>query len=236
MLGYSALSFAQEEVLLRLNYKKGDVYKIEMKMMNDLGNSNSMNMNFMMNQEIKNVTSEEYTAEAKIKKIVANVSQAGISIQYDSSKKEEELDAMAKMMKPQIDPILNTLIIVKGDKLGNVIETKTIPNLPQNSNLTSQTNNVVYPKKSVKIGDTWNSTKKENGLDFDYTYTVTSITPKNVALKVMGKISGSGEGDLKGEIDIDKKTGIPTESKLDMNIKINGNNFKTSIILLTTKI
>ncbi len=235
LLCLTTIGFSQEKVLLRLNYKKGDVYKVEMKMMNDMGNSNFMNMNFTMSQEIKSVINEEYTAEAKINKIIANVSQSGVSIKYDSSKKEEELDAMAKMMKPQIDPILNTLIMIKGDKLGKIIETKTIPSLPQTSNLTSQANNVVYPKETVKIGDTWNSMRKENGLDFNYTYKVISITPKNVMLDVVGKISGMGNGDLKGKIDIDKSTGIPSESKLDMDIDVKGNKIKTSVILLTTK-
>lgn len=236
LLMISAISFSQEKVLLRYNFKKGDTYKVEMKMLNDMGNSNSIEMNFTMDQEVKSVDSKGvYSSEAKISRIVANMKQSGVSVNYDSNKKEEELDQMGKMIKPQMDKVLKTKIFLKVNAIGEILEAKTEPSLPQTNNLTSQTN-IIYPKEAVKVGDTWSSTRKENGLDFNFTYKVISITRDKVALDVTGTLSGAGTGSIKGKVNVDKETGVSLDSSLNMDINVQGTKVGTNIVLKTTKL
>ncbi|TCI84726.1 DUF6263 family protein [Tenacibaculum sp. M341] len=234
LLLVTTISFSQEKVLLRYKYNKGETYQIKMKMFNDMGNSNSIAMNFVMKQEIKDEVGGVYSAEATIQKIVADMKQSGMVINYDSSKKEEELGQMEKMMKPQMDEALKTVIFIKADELGNVLETKITPSSPTTNGIGNQTN-IVYPKEAVKVGDTWNATKNENGLEFNFTYKVVAISATNVDLDVNGTLAGLGKGDISGKMKLDVSNGMPITSNLTMNMEVSGMKMSTKIDVETTK-
>lgn len=220
LLLVTTITFAQEKVLLRLKYEKGDSYTLNMKMSQNMGSVMSMDMNIAMIQDVKSASSTEYTSEMKITKVVMNMVQQGMPMSYDSTKKAEELDDTGKMMKSQMDPMLKAVITMNVNNLGKVLESKVEPNIPGISDLANQSSNVVYPEKAVAVGDTWTMSKNNKGMDFNFVYKVKSITSKTVLLDVTGKVAGVAAGDIIGTMNIDKKSGVPTESKIDMKMKL----------------
>lgn len=235
LLGVTMVSVGQEKVLLRLNYEKGDAYEMNMKMTQDMGATMSMSSNMTMLQNVKSVSGDEYEIDSKITKIVMNMSQGGMQMSYDSSKKEEELDETGKMMKTQMGPMLQAVITTKSNSLGKVIETKVVPNVPGASDLTQQSNSVVYPEKAVILGDTWSMTKDSKGMKFNFIYKVKAITLKNVSLDISGTVEGLATGNITGFMNVDKKSGLPLTSKINMAMKIQGQDLKTNINMTMVK-
>ena len=235
VIAFTINTNAQESTLLRLNYTKGDSYVTTMKMSQDMGAVMSMDINVVMNMNIAEASADSYVSKMKIAKMSMDMSQGGMNISYDSSKKEEELDAGGKMMKSQMGPILEVIITAKGNNLGEITETTVEPNIPNASDFTNQTSNVIYPKKSLRVGDTWTMNKKDKGMNIDFTYTVKSITNTNVKLDVTGKVSGNATGTVSGNMNIDKSSGVPLNSTIDMNLDLNGNAMITKMVATTVK-
>ena len=226
---------AQESVLLRLNYKKGDSYVMKMKMTQDIGEAMSMDMNMTMSQKIISVTGGNYVTEMKISKMSMDMMQGGMSMAYDSSKSDDELDATGKMMKTQMEPMLKAVITAKGNNIGEVLETTVEPNNLRTADLAKQSNSIVYPKKAVRVGDTWTMTKSEKGNDMNFVYKVKSITNSQVLLDVSGGISGAAEGTIKGNITIDRNSGVPSSSKIEMDMSTQGQEIITSVVSTIVK-
>lgn len=235
LLLVTTITFAQEKVLLRLKYEKGDSYTLDMKMSQNMGAVMSMDMSIAMIQDVKSASSTEYTSEMKITKVVMNMVQQGMPMSYDSTKKAEELDDTGKMMKSQMDPMLKAVITMKGNNLGKVLESKVEPNIPGTNDLANQSSNVVYPENAVAVGDTWTMSKNNKGMDFNFVYKVKSITSKTVLLDVTGKVAGVAAGDIIGTMNIDKKSGVPRESKIDMTMKLQEQDLKTTINITMSK-
>lgn len=238
LLSVSAISMSQEKVLLRLNYKKGDMYSTKMNMHQLMGAGlMEMNMSMVMNQKIVNVldANTKYESEMKIASIKMDMMQSGIQMAYDSSKKDEELDQGAQMMKNQMEPMLKAVIKTKGNNLGEIFETKVEPNLATASEFANQSSNVVYPKNSVKVGDTWTMNKSSKGMNLNFVYKVNTIEAKKVTLGVTGKVIGMATGDIKGSMEVDKKSGIPLVSKINMTMKVQGQDLESKLTMTTTK-
>ena len=81
-------------------------------------------MNIVMDQSITEVTGDSYSATVKFDKMTMDMSQGGMTVYYDSSKQDSELDEAGKMMKTTMEPMLKTVITMKGNSLGEVLETK----------------------------------------------------------------------------------------------------------------
>ena len=101
---------AQESVLLRLNYNKGDNYITNVELSQNMGGQGEMNMNMGMYSTVSNVDDKAIILESKIESIVMTMNQGGMAMNYDSNKTDEELDQMGQMMKSQFDPILQATI------------------------------------------------------------------------------------------------------------------------------
>lgn len=112
---------AQESVLLRLNYKKGETYITSVKMSQDAGTMMSMDINTKMSQKITEVSGSEYTSTMKIVSMEMNMNQGGMSVSYDSTKSDDELDETGKMMKAQMGPMLKAVVTAKGNNLGKYL-------------------------------------------------------------------------------------------------------------------
>ena len=235
LLGVTMVSVGQEKVLLRLNYEKGDTYEMNMKMSQNMGATMSMNTNMIMLQDVKSVSGDEYEIDSKITKIVMNMSQGGMQMSYDSSKKEEELDQTGKMMKAQMGPMLQAVITTKGNNLGKVLETTVVPNVPGASDLTQQSSSVIYPENEVSVGDTWTMNKDNKGMKFNFVYKVKEITLKNVLLDISGTVEGMATGSITGSMNLDKKSGLPLTSKINMAMKVQGQDLKTNVDMTMVK-
>ncbi|WP_428742834.1 DUF6263 family protein [Tenacibaculum sp.] len=232
LLFVSTITLAQEKVLLRLNYEKGDSYTMNMKMAQVMGMGAMTNdMDIQMKYDITNASKDTYESTAKYTKMVMNMKQGAMNMSYDSTKKDEELDEAGKMMKSQMKPMLESTIFMKGDRMGTILESKAEPNFKGAEKITEQSSSVVYPENAVAVGDTWTMSKNQEGMNMDFTYKVKSISSKNVLLDVSGKVSGVAEGDITGSIDIDKKSGILTESKINMTMKVQGQDLTTNMVV-----
>jgi hypothetical protein len=226
---------AQESTLLRLNYKNGDSYIMDMKVSQDAGTVMSMIMNMKMKQDITSVTGDTYVSQMKIFHISMDMNQGGMNMNYDSSKKDDELDEMGKMLKSQMGPMLQAVITVKGNSIGEVTETIVEPNVPGTQDLANQSSNVVYPEKAVKVGDTWTMSKLDQGMDMSFIYKVTSITKEHVLIDVAGTVAGIADGTISGDMKVDRNSGVPLVSNVNMSMTSQGQDLSTKMTATISK-
>lgn len=232
----TTFTMAQEKVLLRVKYEKGAHYTMSMNMKQIMGMGlMTQDMSMETKYFIENVSGEEYDATAKFTRMAMDMSQGGMKVSYDSSKKDEELDENGKMMKVKMQPMLDAVITLKGNSMGEILEIKMEPNVAGMGDMKDNAGTIPYPKEEVTIGDTWTNSKISNGLSMNYVYTVNSITKEKVILGVSGKVSGPGEGTITGTIDVDRKSGIPEKSNIEMAIKIQGQDLSTNVTTSFTK-
>jgi len=234
LLTMSIVTVAQESTLLRVNYNKGEKYIMTMDMKQDMAAMNML-MRMDMSIDIKDVEGDVYNTEMKIERISMDMSQGGMNMSYDSDKSDDELDTMGKQMQMQFAPMLEMVIFAKTNNLGEVLETRIEPNIPNADQFTNQAGSVVYPENEVKVGDTWSFEKDSKGMKMDFVYTVKSITKDKVFLDVAGKISVLAEGTIIGNMEIDRAKGIPLKSSIEMDMSISGQKIKTSIAVTMKK-
>ncbi|RSK39048.1 DUF6263 family protein [Mangrovimonas spongiae] len=237
LLGVTIVGTAQEKVLLRLNYEKGQQYTMDMNMAQVMGVGVMTNdMHIQMKYNITSVSGNTYESSAKITKMAMEMNQSGMSISYDSTKNEDELSETGKMMKSKMDPMLSATIMTKGDDLGNILETTVDPSdIEGAEDFAKQSNNVVYPKEAVGVGDTWTKTTTDGAMNFNFTYKVKSISLKNVLIDISGNVTGAAEGDITGAMDIDRESGMPIESKINMTMTVQGQDATTNMVAKITK-
>ena len=231
----STISFGQETVLLRLNYTKGDVYIAKMTMSQEMGTVMSMGMNIDMNLKVVDVTGDTNITEMTFTKMTMDMLQGGNVMSFDSTKSDEELDDTGKMMKDQMSPMLEAVLTAKGNDLGEVIEVTAAPNVPGMNDFANQSN-VIYPKEALKVGSTWAFQKNEKGMVLDFVYKVTSILKDKVGLEITGKSSGMATGDITGTMDIDRKSGVPLNSNIDMALSVQGQEMNSKVSMTMIKL
>lgn len=229
------ISLAQEAVLLRLNYEKGAAYDVSMTMSQEMGTVMSMGMGITMNLKITDVGEDTYNSEMKFTKMTMDMLQGGNAMSFDSTKSDEDLDEAGKQMKTQMQPMLEALMYAKGNNLGEILEIKIEPNVMGMEDIAKQSSSVVYPKEAVKVGDSWTMIKEEKGMKMDFVYTVKSITENSVILDLSGEISGMALGKITGDMQIDRASGIPLDSNINMLMNMNGQEMTTKVTMKTTK-
>ena len=114
---------AQESVLLRLNYAKGDSYLISVDSKQSTGMQGGMNMKMTMGMIVADVVEESIKTESQITSIVIDMMQGGMTMSYDSNS-DEELDQMGQMLKSQFAPMMEAITYATIDHQGNLIDTK----------------------------------------------------------------------------------------------------------------
>ena len=224
---------AQESVLLRLNYTKGDSFLVTTESNQSMGTQGGMNMKMTMGMIVADVVEENIKTESQITSIVMDMMQGGMTMNYDSNKSDEELDQMGQMLKSQFAPMMEAVIYNTLDHQGNMIDTKLDPAIPGMEQITNRAMNAInYPKEKVSVGSSWTSENENQGMKMTMIYTVSSIAGGVVTLDVSGDMSGAvGTGTIKGKTTIDISTGISNNSETEMTITAQGMN-----ITGTTKI
>ncbi|WP_250432931.1 DUF6263 family protein [Hanstruepera flava] len=237
LLVVSTVSLAQESTFLRFNYNTGDKYLMNMVMVQDMGETMKMDMQVEIQTEVKETIDTIFNTEMSFKRIKMDMAQAGTKLSYDSDTKEEDLDDEIKMMSAQMKPILETVLAVKTNTYGEVLDMKMIEGNAANANqFTNQTQSLIYPKEAVKIGSSWTDEKENDGVIISYMYTVKSIDTKSVILDVSGSISGVATGTLAGSMNIDKASGVSNTSNLTMDMDVMGQKMTTEIVISMTKV
>ena len=229
------LSLAQDAALLRLNYEKGATYDVEMNISQEMGTVMSMGMLINMDIKVLDVNGDTYDSEMKFTKMTMDMLQGGQVMSFDSTKSDDELDETGKMMKAQMGPMLSALISAKGNNLGEILEVKVEPSIPGVEDMAKQSSNVVYPTEAVSVGSTWTMTKEEKGMKMDFLYTVKSISSDKIVLDLSGDVSGMATGTISGNMNIDKASGIPENSTIDMNMSVSGQELKSTIKMTMVK-
>jgi hypothetical protein len=182
---------AQESVLLRLNYTKGDSYLMTVESKQGMGAQGGVNMKMNMGVIVSEVSGDNVKTESKILSVALDMMQGGMAMSYDSNKKDEELDQMGQMLKSQFDPMMNSIIYNSYDKLGNITETKVEPSVPGMNQLTEGSGSVIYPNEKISVGSSWSSNKDNQGMKTTTTYTVSQIKDGIVYLDITGNVSGA---------------------------------------------
>ncbi|MDD7914553.1 hypothetical protein [Polaribacter ponticola] len=225
-LSIGTIGLAQESVKLRVNYNKGDIYKMEMSQ-NVSSPQMVMDMKISSTLNIVDVNEGIYNSERKITKVVLDIMQGMNAISYDSSKSDEDLDEMGMMMKSQMSPMLKAVISSKTNNLGKVLESSTSVAFQGSENLGKS--NVVFPEGAVKVGDTFEVKEATAGVTITTVFTVKSISEKNVVLSM----AATGAADIKGTMTLDRVSGVALKS--DVITKIEAQGVTTTMKLVTTK-
>jgi hypothetical protein len=232
---YANISVAQESVLLRLNYEKGATYDVSMKMTQNMGAIMSTGISINMDIKILDVKEDTYDSEMKFTKMSMNVLQGGNVMSFDSTKNEDELNDTDKMMKAQMGPMLEAVVFAKGNNLGEVLEVSVNPNVPGMEDIANQSSNVVYPKEAVKVGSTWTMTRDDKGMKMDFIYKVKSILKDKLILDLSGDVSGMASGKINGNMDINRKSGIPLNTSINMILSVSGQELKSNVTMRMSK-
>ncbi len=234
----SCTAFAQESVLLRLNFDEGDKYIVKVDMNQGMGMPGTMNMSMTMAMSVKEVAKETIKTESKITAIKMNMNQAGVSMQYDSESETEDdgSNPYGQTMKAQFEPMMKSTIHQTLDRMGNILETRAEPTFPGLDQMAKNRRYIDYPKEKVSVGSTWVSETLEDGLNMKFLYTVTSIANGIVSLDVSGDISGEGTGTMKGQTNIDIESGMQTSSEMEMTISAEGMNMTMHTSMTMTKV
>jgi len=227
--------YAQDEVLLRLNYENNATYSTKTIVSQEMGAMMSMEMTMDMEMEVTAVENENYDTKTKFTNMSMEMLQGGNLMTFDSSKSDDELDAAGKMMKSQMGPMLEAVIYSKVTTLGEASVVSIEPMIPGVEDIASQSSAVVYPKEAVKVGSTWTISKEEKGMKMDFLYTVQSISKENVLVDVSGEVSGMGSGKISGNVTIDRVSGIPMKSLVEMNLSVAEQKFKMKATTETAK-
>ena len=235
LLIYANISVAQESVLLRLNYEKGATYDVSMKMTQNMGAIMSTGISINMDIKILDVKEDIYDSEMKFTKMSMNVLQGGNVMSFDSTKNEDELNDTDKMMKAQMGPMLEAVVFAKGNNLGEVLEVSVNPNVPGMEDIANQSSNVVYPKEAVKVGSTWTMTRDDKGMKMDFIYKVKSILKDKLILDLSGDVSGMASGKINGNMDINRKSGIPLNTSINMILSVSGQELKSNVTMTMSK-
>ena len=216
---------AQESVLLRLNYTKGDSFLVTTESNQSMGAQGGMNMKMTMGMIVADVEEEIIKTESQITSIVMNMMQGGMTMNYDSNKSDEELDQMGQMLKSQFAPMMEAVIYNTSDLQGNMIDTKLDPAIPGMEQITNRSMNTInYPKEKVSVGSSWTSENENQGMKMTTKYTVSSIADGLVTLDVSGDMSGAGTGTIKGKSTVEISSGISNNSEIEITIATQGMN------------
>ena len=228
---------AQESVLLRLNYTKGDSYLMTVESKQGMGAQGGVNMKMNMGMIVSEVSGDNVKTESKILSVAVDMMQGGMAMSYDSNKKDEELDQMGQMLKSQFDPMMNSIIYNSYDKLGNITETKVEPSVPGMNQLTEGSGSVIYPNEKISVGSSWSSNKDNQGMKTTTTYTVSQIKDGIVYLDITGNVSGAEgvDGAVKGSSEIEVSTGLAKKTSIEVAISNQGMDITINSNITMTK-
>lgn len=220
---------AQEKVTLRYNFKEGDVYEIKMTMKQEVGSFMAQTTEIIMTQKTVSASDDLITVESSIDKMKMDIIQGTNAVSYDSSKSDDELDETGKMMKEQVGPFLTVTMTSKMNGLGEIKDVVVEPKIPGVEEMTKQTSSIIYPKEALQVGNNWEMTNSEGGMEFKMIYTVKEITSDNVQLVISGNVTGAASGSINGKMTIERDSGVPASSEIEMLMDIQGQQMITKV-------
>jgi len=234
LLAFYSLTAVSQEVLLKFNYQKGDVYLLKLEMNQNLGIMGGIDMSAEMKMDIKDVKASEITAESKIQKMQVDVLQSTKTISYGTEMKEEGLDDSQKKLKAQFDPMMKALVTQIFNRQGKTLSTKVVPQI---LGMESFGQRAEYPIAPVKVGSTWNVEVSDNTAGvIKMIYTVSEINKGKVLATITGTASSLIGSEIKGNIIIDVASGNPDITNVLISTEVQGSKITVGTKIISTKI
>lgn len=229
---------AQESAKLEYNLNKGDVYKIEMVLDQDMAPIMQMNIGMTMMMNITGLEGNNIKSTYQMKRILMKMSSQDEVVEFDSDKKNEDLSEEEKKMKAEITPALEMILYQTIDKSGKIVNQKMVPELKEANSMLNQNQftNMEYPKTIVKVGSTWDFGQNLNGMNMKMTYTVTKITNDIIFTDIIGSMAGMADAKVGGKLEIDRESGMISIMNLDIGMVTGGINMNMNVKFKTSKI
>ena len=142
--------------------------------------------------------------------------------------KEAELTPMSKQFATRMNPMLKTTFYVNLNKLGKSELIKLEPNDVGALKLKDQMSTVTYPEEAISVGSTWVNTQKNNNVEMKLTYTVTEINKTTIKASISGAISSLPDAKIWGTLLINRKSGVATDTNLNMEFETMGQKMKSN--------
>jgi hypothetical protein len=236
LIAYSFTGIAQESVLLRWKNKVGDKFKVTATIKQDMGKAGGMDMKMSMSMKIIDKKEENYICEMQYKRVVMNMLQGGVNMSFDTAKKEEDLSETERAFNKEMKPMLDAVMTATYDDRGNTKIIKVTPDVPAIKELADQYESVAYPKEAVKVGSSWVTEKENKGIKIQMTQTVKKITKEKVFVAITGKAIGMENMKISGNLEIERKTGIPLKFGTNIVMDVMGQKMDVSVTLETKKV
>ena len=246
--------FAQKKVSLSYQLELGQKFDIVTEIDQDIvfeANGQPMifdqKMIFKTSSFIEKVEKDSITIKITIDAIRMEQSIFGMEILYDSEDESTMENPMAAEVGKVMSKVIGANIAAIIDEKGNV-KKYDLSNLGDNSqmanNLTTGNSYTVFPEGKVSVDDSWEADitpLKNSDMKSHTKYTLKKITKKTVTIEILSTITANNidgedlkmEGEITGEIIVDRKTGWTIQSDMDMETELeleqNGMKFPATI-------
>lgn len=239
LIVFSIATKAQQTVLLRLNCKEGDKFSTKIFTKKNHTISSSRELTSYETSTVKKIENNIYIFEMSINRLIIKGKHNGEDIKYDSSVKEENMPKNAAWYHYMAKPSLKTKLAIATDKKGKILDKKRLSGPEDISRAMHTINIITLPEKPVSVGTEWKEETTENNTKTIKTYKVTKITDKKVIIKLTGKkydvYIPRKKDTIKGEIEIDRRTGMPTKKVLKRDGIFTGNREQADVVITIEK-
>lgn len=233
LLLITTISTAQEAVLLRLNYEKGDVYTSKIATKMDVANKVKTDMTIELVTEVLSIEDDVYTIKANFERVTMIASGEGKSMNYDSNQKESDMDEESKKMHERMKPMTDAVISMKVDKKGNVLSAEVIEG-GEDYQYQDTGSFISFPEEKVTVDSTWKVKKDVSGIPVTYEYKVISIKEDKVEIEMIGAMDGL-ETQISGKGFVERKSGNMNPMHIKMVMDMFGQKMITDINSITIK-
>ena len=255
----SLIAFSQKQISLKYNLDKGDKYKYESEssqeisfVANDQTIVMDMIMGMYMTSIVDNVTDSIIDNTYVIDRIKLEQKIFGMEMKYDSDDSSTFSAGPGAQLAEEFGKMIGSSMSMRIDEYGNIKE-MNLGNLIDNTDFTQDFKSgnyyAVYPDYKVKVGDSWEveiTPLEDSDMKVFTKYTLIKAKKKEAIISFTGKVTsndikGQGlkmDGETKGEMIINPKTGMLKSSKTDINMKMdieqNGVKFPATVMGTTT--
>ena len=245
---------AQKKVSLSYQLEQGQIFKTTTNIDQDIvfeANGQPMaldqKMIFKSSSFVEKVEKDSITIKTTIDAVRMEQSIFGMEIVYDSEDESTTEDPMAAEVGKAMSKIIGASMATIVDEKGNV-KKYDLGNFADNSemanNLTSGNSYTVFPEGKITVGHSWEADitpMKNSDMKSHTKYTLTKISKKTVTIEVLSTITANNvegedmkmQGEIIGEIIVDRKTGWTIQSDMDMETELeleqNGMKFPATI-------
>lgn len=250
MAGFGYTAKAQKSIDLKYNLQVGDQFSNESKIeqtiqFEAMGQKATLDqdMVFYMTSSIDSVNQGLITQKTVFDRIVMDQQIFGMEMKYDSQDSSTFNSPMGAEFATQMNKMIGAAVYATMNEKGKIdhMDVSALGDAGDMSgSLNSGNNYAVYPDHKVKVGDSWTeelTVQKSDKMAVKMTYTLTKATKKEAVISLAGTLSGNTlnpeassevDGTMKGEMTVDRKTGMVSVSKiqLDMTMQMDKDGMK----------